>query len=63
MCHTVSSASYDDQAWRDILVDRLNRLDSMGPGDGKLQCGPTTRIEGKEKCNRKGVEKARKAQS
>ena len=25
----------------------------MGPGDGKLLCGPTTRIEGKERCDSK----------
>jgi len=26
----------------------------MGPGDSKLLCGPTTIIEGKERCDRKG---------
>ena len=36
---------------------------TRGPGDSKLLCGPTTRIEGKERCDSKGREKARKAQS
>ena len=35
---------------------------TRGPGDSKLLCGPTTRIEGKEKFDSKGKEKARKAQ-
>jgi len=26
----------------------------MGPGDCKRLCGPTTIIEGKERCDRKG---------
>jgi hypothetical protein len=39
----------------------------MGPGDhlcydSKLLCGPTTRIEGKERCDSKGRETARKAE-
>ena len=32
----------------------------MGPGDSKLLCGPTTIIEGKKRCDRKGRKKARK---
>ena len=39
------------------------RLDWMGPGDSKLLCGPTTIIEGKEGCDRKGRKRARKVQS
>jgi hypothetical protein len=35
----------------------------MGPGDSKLLCGPTTIIEGKEGCDRKGRKRARKVQS
>jgi hypothetical protein len=35
----------------------------MGPGDSKLLCGPTTIIEGKEGCGRKGRKRARKVQS
>ena len=34
----------------------------MGPGDSKLLCGPITIIEGKERSDSKGKEKARKAQ-
>jgi len=36
---------------------------TRGPGDSKLLCGPTTKIEGKERCDRQGREKAREAQS
>jgi hypothetical protein len=36
---------------------------TRGLGDSKLLCGPTTRIEGKERYDSKGREKARKAQS
>jgi len=32
----------------------------MGPGDSKLLCGPTTIIEEKERCDRKGRKRARK---
>jgi len=39
------------------------RLDLMGPGDSKLLCGPTTKIEEKERCDRKRRERARKVQS
>jgi len=36
----------------------------MGPGDNKHLCGPTIKkIEGKERCDSKGREKARKAHS
>jgi len=35
----------------------------MGPGDSKLPCGPTTTIEGKERHDRKGRERAIKVQS
>jgi len=31
-----------------------------GPGDSKLLCGPTTRIEGNKRCDRQGRGKARK---
>jgi len=36
---------------------------TRGPGDSKVLCGPTARIEGKERCDRKGREKAKKVQS
>ena len=59
--------SYDQQQAskekRDVIARDYIRLDYMGPGDSKLLCGPTTIIEGKEGCDRKGREKARKAQS
>jgi hypothetical protein len=35
----------------------------MGPGDSKLLCGPTKIVEGKERCDRKGRERATKVQS
>ena len=35
----------------------------MGPGDSKLLSGPTTIIEGKERCDRKGRKRTRKVQS
>jgi hypothetical protein len=35
----------------------------MGPEDSKLLCGPTTIIEGKERCDRKARKRARKVQS
>jgi len=36
---------------------------TRGPGYSKLLCGPTTRIEGKERCDSKGREKARKCKA
>ena len=33
------------------------------PGDNTLLCGPTTIIEGKERCDRKGRKRARQVQS
>ena len=38
------------------------KLYKMGPGDSKLLCGPTTIIEGKERCDRKERRRARKAE-
>jgi len=35
----------------------------MGPGDSKLLCGPTTIIEGKERCDRKGRKRAGKCKA
>ena len=47
----------------DVITYYICLFVTRGPGDSNLLCGPTTIIEGKERFDSKGREKARKAQT